>query len=109
MKNVEAIQEKHDALNENATGKYLFTILVTLIALRDVDNKHINVSLLANLAKTLKLASTQDLWNKYTRDLLLDLDQKDPKAWLVVTAERCIFEIILLESGKKFFVGTLKN
>lgn len=100
MKNVEAIQEKYKASTDDATtGKYLFTVLITLIALRDVDNKEIiNVSLLEKLAKTLQLPTKQDLWNKYAGDLLSDLN-KDPKAWLVATADRCIFETILLESG----------
>lgn len=97
---MEAIQEKYQASVEDVTiGKNLFAILITLIALCDVDNKEIiNISLLEKLAKTLQFPTKQDLWNKYTGDLLSDL-KKDPKAWLVATADRCIFETILLESG----------
>lgn len=95
IKNVEAIREKYEPTMD---GKYLFKILVTVISLRHIDNVDINISLLDGLTETLKLPSTQDLWCKYTRELLVDLN-KDPKAWLAVTAERCIFETILLESG----------
>lgn len=101
MKLVQAIQEKYDPSKADATGKHLFAILVTTISLRDVENSDINVSLLENLAKTLNFPSPQDLWSKYSRDLLVDLS-KDPAAWLVVTADRCIFETILLESGEAF-------
>lgn len=98
VKNVAAIQEKYDCVNNDTIGRYLFTILISVISLRHIDNVNINVSLLNDLAKTLNLVSTQELWHKYTRNLLIDLN-KDPTAWLVVSAERCIFETILLESG----------
>lgn len=98
VKNVEAIQEKYDSAEGDETGTHLFTILITVISLRHIDNAEINVSLLDGLTKTIQLTSTQELWHKYTRNLLLDLN-KDPKAWLAVTTERCIFETVLLESG----------
>lgn len=39
-----------------------------------------------------------ELWNKYCGSILDDI-KKDPKSWTAVSADRCIFETILLESG----------
>lgn len=99
VKTVQAIQEKYDSAADDETGKYLFTILITVISLRHIENTAINIPLLDDLTKTLQLPTTQDLWCKYTKKLLSYLNNTDPKAWLAVTAERCIFETILLESG----------
>lgn len=104
IKNVEAIQEKLDPSQENITGLHLFTILVTVVSLRNIDNESIDISLLDNLTKTLNLSSTQDLWCKYTRNVLIALN-KDPQAWLVVTPERCILETVLMESGAVYKIG----
>lgn len=105
IKCVEAICEKYDTCIEQETGKYLFTIIVTLVSLRDVENTNINISLLEALLQTLNLSSQYELWNKYVRYLLENIN-RDPMSWTVVTPYRCIFETILLESGTEF---TLKG
>lgn len=101
VKCVEAICEKYDNNREQETGKYLFTIIVTLVSLRDVENANINTSLLDRLVQTLNLSSLYELWSKYA-PCLLETINKDPKSWTVVTPERCIFETILMESGIAF-------
>lgn len=79
-------------------GKHLFTILVTLISLKDPENICIDISCMQKLTKVLGMDSNNELWSKYCGVLLNDI-KKDPKSWTLVSAERCIFETIVLESG----------
>lgn len=101
VKCVQAILSKYVLLDEDGTGKYLFFVLITLVSLRDVENTDIDISLLGQLSKTLQHSSTYDLWHSYAKDLLVALN-KDPKGWLIATAERCIFEIFVLHSREAF-------
>lgn len=79
-------------------GKYLFTILVTLISLKDPENELIDIACLEKLAEVLAMTNKDELWSKYC-SYILDNVKKDPKSWTIVTPNRCIFEIILLEAG----------
>lgn len=102
LKCIQAISNKYNVSSEQDIGKYLFTVIVTLVSLRDVENNmSIDIALLDDLCKTLNLNSRYELWNKYVGYLLNNIN-KDPKSWMVVTAERCIFETVLLESGEAF-------
>ncbi|GJQ73535.1 hypothetical protein Trydic_g13886 [Trypoxylus dichotomus] len=82
-------------------GKHLFTILVTLISLKDVENEFIDISHLEKLSEALHLDNKYELWGKYCEYLLKSIG-KDPKSWTVVSAERCIFETILFQSEEAF-------
>lgn len=42
------------------------------------------------------------VWFEYLRKLL-EIINKDPSSWVLVTPERCIFETIITNSGKFFF------
>lgn len=83
-------------------GKHLFTILVTLISLKDPENVCIDISCMQKLTKALVMNSKFQLWSKYCGVLLNDI-KKDPKSWTIVSAERCIFETIVLQSGNYDF------
>nr|XP_022916428.1 dynein assembly factor 5, axonemal [Onthophagus taurus] len=96
-----ALMEKYVPNESFHFGQNIFNILVTTIALRDVENVDIDIHLLEKLQKTLGFATKYELWSKFCGNLLDEI-KKDPKVWTVVTAERCIFEIILLESEEAF-------
>ncbi|KRT85897.1 HEAT domain-containing protein [Oryctes borbonicus] len=82
-------------------GKHLFTILITLISLKDAENVSIDASHLQKLSEVLNLESKHELWKKYCGFLLTSI-KKDPKSWTAVSAESCIFETILLQSEEAF-------
>lgn len=82
---------------------HLFVIIICLISLKSnaEENNEINDKLLDDLVQTLPLDSTYELWSKNLSELLRIIS-KDPKSWMSTTPERCIFETILLKSGKAF-------
>ncbi|KAF5288304.1 hypothetical protein FQR65_LT12036 [Abscondita terminalis] len=83
-------------------GEYLFTIIITLVSIRDVQNHEIfDISLLKQLQETFGFLSVSAIWSKYTPNLLRKINC-DPKSWTVFTIERCIFETFLLQSGEAF-------
>lgn len=61
----------------------------------------INESILTELQRNMGLESSETVWINYLRELLKDID-KDPAAWVAVTAERCMFETLLTKSGRAF-------
>lgn len=93
-----ALMSKYQC-DDSDFGKYIFTILITLISLKDPENDIIDTSCLQTLAEALSMQNKYQLWNKYSEFLLMDI-RNDPKSWTAVSANRCIFETILLESGK---------
>ncbi|XP_044759585.1 dynein axonemal assembly factor 5 [Coccinella septempunctata] len=101
VKCVETICEKYQAKPDSLVGYHLFKILITTIALRDVDNTHIGLHLLENLSTTLNMDNTQELWNTFLRRLLEEINV-DPSAWTMVTTQGCIFELVLTDSGEAF-------
>ncbi|XP_018335120.1 uncharacterized protein LOC108744019 [Agrilus planipennis] len=86
--------------DDQEIGKDIFVIAITLIALKDKENDTIiDYTLLDDLYKCLGLNSSYELWHKYTKNVL-DVVNKDPKMWTINTAERCMFDVVLLKSGK---------
>ncbi|XP_019867844.2 dynein axonemal assembly factor 5 isoform X2 [Aethina tumida] len=84
------------------TSYYLFKVIVILLALRDRENEElISSDLFEHLAKDLHLKDDQELWNKYTRQLLQDINI-EPKLWTKITDECCIFLTILTECHEAF-------
>ena len=103
---VRAIMSKHDE-NFTEIDKNLFVIIVTVVSLRDSENvEHINIKLVEEMSEAGRYESTYQLWSEYCPVLLGDM-KSDPKSWVVVSPERCIFETVLLESGNK--LRTLNN
>lgn len=100
IKCVEAIEGKLTC-NYPAIGLNLFIIIVTLISIKDKDNWDIDITLLDKLYKVLEYKSNYELWHRYLSKLLT-LIQRDPHSWTIITVERCIFDLILLESKKAF-------
>lgn len=96
-----AILEKYELEDASEkTGRNLFTIIVTAVALRADENKDvITIDLLDKLYIALGFKSRYELWNKYV-GYLLEKIKIDPTSWIPETVERCIFETVLLESGE---------
>lgn len=82
-------------------GYHLFKILASLLALKDTENIEITPELFVELYRILKMPDLHTLWNSFLGRLLTHI-KTDPLAWTVVTPQRCIFEIILLESREAF-------
>lgn len=101
VKCVEAICEKYQAKTESNVGYHLFKILVTTIALRDIENTHMGINLLENLRTTLNMENVTELWSSYLKKLLKEINI-DPSVWTLVTTQCCIFELVLTESGEAF-------
>nr|CAI5857256.1 unnamed protein product [Callosobruchus analis] len=91
VKCVEVLCTKHTEGTKNNTGYYLFKIVVTLLALRHIENKEkITISLIDNLKDTLQVKSCKDIWYLYTGRLLQNI-KMNPETWTPVTDEACIF------------------
>ncbi|KAL3274530.1 hypothetical protein HHI36_015912 [Cryptolaemus montrouzieri] len=101
VKCVEAICEKYEETESSQVGYHLFKVLVSTIALRDLENTHITINLLEKLGETLNMESCKQLWSDYLGMLLNEINV-DPKSWTMVTSQGCIFELILTESGEAF-------
>ncbi|KAJ3645393.1 hypothetical protein Zmor_023056 [Zophobas morio] len=101
IKCVEAILEKFSEKSGSEVGFHLFKIVISVISLRDIENTHFTIDLLQPLYKTLGFPYCDALWSAYAHRLLIHI-ATDPKSWLVVTSQRCIFETILLESNSAF-------
>lgn len=101
VKCVEAISEKYSEKSGLEVKYYLFKIIIVIISLRDVDNCSITVAFLDPLYKALKFPDSESLWSAFTPRLLTEINT-DPKSWTVVTAQRCIFETVLLHSNTAF-------
>lgn len=54
--------------------------------------------MLDKLTENMNFNDANQLWCEYLTKLL-DIIDRDPKSWVPVTAERCIFETILTNSG----------
>lgn len=83
-------------------GEYIFKIVVVVVSLRDAQNVELfDITLLNELKDAFGFLSVTDVWSKYSSNLLKKINC-DPKSWTIATAERCIFETFLLESGEAF-------
>ncbi|KAF5289722.1 hypothetical protein FQA39_LY03639 [Lamprigera yunnana] len=83
-------------------GECLFVIIVTVVSIRDNQNADVfDITLLNELKNSFGFLSVAHIFSTYGQKLLKKLNI-DPKSWTTVTAERCIFETFLLESGEAF-------
>ncbi|KAK9883614.1 hypothetical protein WA026_001787 [Henosepilachna vigintioctopunctata] len=98
IKCVEAICLKYQEKENSEVGYHLFKIMLSAIALRDVENMHINIELLDKLSIALNLESTEKLWQIYLKKLLKEINA-DPASWTMFTAQCCLFDVILSSSG----------
>lgn len=88
-------------IDNSTTGYNLLKIIISLISLKHQDNnEEINTILIEKLAMVLNI-STEELWTKYTNDLLNHVNN-EPKSWTSVSDSACIFQTILTECGSCF-------
>lgn len=82
------------------TAQDIFNTYISIVALRHAEFQ-VNCDVLIDLQRNMKLDSDDDVWCEYGRKLLEVID-RDPQSWILLTPERCIFEIILTKSNVAF-------
>lgn len=95
-----AILSYHRFKYNDANAQNIFNAYIAIYSLRHVD-MNVDGSILTQLQRNMELNSEEIVWCNYLRKLLENID-RDPSAWILVTAERCIFETILMKSMGAF-------
>lgn len=82
----------------------LFTLIITILALSKEPLTEKANNLLEKLSTSLKFASTNELFEKHSGNLLKILQQTS-NGWTLLTPDRCIFEQLLIRSKQNFCIN----